>query len=87
MSSDLIWRSCAPALIVIIGFLAGLIAKALMPGKDPGGFIVTTLLGIGGSWVGGQLFGLLGMNPDVGLIGSVLGALVILWLYRALKKS
>ena len=73
--------------VVIIGFLAGLIAKALMPGKDPGGFIMTTLLGIGGSWVGGLLFGLLGMNPDVGLIGSVLGALVILWIYRGLKKS
>lgn len=73
--------------VVIIGFLAGLIAKALMPGKDPGGFIMTTLLGIGGSWVGGLLFGLLGMNPNVGLVGSVLGALVILWAYRALKKN
>ena len=73
--------------VVIIGFLAGLIAKAIMPGKDAGGFIMTTLLGIGGSWVGGLLFGLLGMNPDVGLIGSVLGALVILWIYRGLKKS
>ena len=73
--------------VVIIGFLVGLIAKALMPGKDAGGFIMTTLLGIGGSWVGGLLFGMLGMNPNVGLIGSVLGALVILWAYRALKKS
>ena len=73
--------------VVIIGFLAGLIAKALMPGRDPGGFIMTTLLGIGGSWVGGLLFGLLGMNPKVGLVGSVLGALVILWAYRALKKN
>ena len=73
--------------VVIIGFLAGLIAKAIMPGKDAGGFIMTTLLGIGGSWVGGLLFGLLGMSPDVGLIGSVLGALVILWIYRGLKKS
>jgi uncharacterized membrane protein YeaQ/YmgE (transglycosylase-associated protein family) len=73
--------------VVIIGFVAGLIAKALMPGKDAGGFIMTTLLGIGGSWVGGLLFGLLGMNPNVGLIGSVIGALVILWVYRALKKG
>lgn len=73
--------------VVIIGFLAGLIAKALMPGKDAGGLIMTTLLGIGGSWVGGLLFGLLGMNPNVGLVGSILGALVILWAYRALKKG
>lgn len=73
--------------VVIIGFIAGLIAKALMPGRDPGGFILTTLLGIGGSWVGGLLFGMLGMNPNVGLIGSVIGALVILWAYRALKKN
>lgn len=73
--------------VVIIGFVAGLIAKALMPGKDAGGFIMTTLLGIGGSWVGGLLFGMLGMNPNVGLIGSVIGALVILWIYRALNKG
>jgi uncharacterized membrane protein YeaQ/YmgE (transglycosylase-associated protein family) len=73
--------------VIIIGFLAGLIAKAIMPGKDAGGFIMTTVLGIGGSWVGGLLFGALGMNPNVGLIGSVLGALVILWAYRALKKN
>lgn len=73
--------------VIIIGFIAGLIAKALMPGRDVGGFIMTTLLGIGGSWVGGFLFGMLGMNPNVGLIGSVLGALVILWVYRALNKS
>jgi uncharacterized membrane protein YeaQ/YmgE (transglycosylase-associated protein family) len=73
--------------VVIIGFLAGLIAKALMPGKDPGGFIMTTLLGIGGSWVGSFLFGMLGMNPNVGLIGSVIGALVILWVYRTFKKN
>jgi uncharacterized membrane protein YeaQ/YmgE (transglycosylase-associated protein family) len=59
----------------------------LMPGKDAGGFIMTTLLGIGGSWVGGFLFLMLGMDPGVGLIGSVIGALVILWAYRALKKG
>ena len=73
--------------VVIIGFIAGLIAKALMPGKDAAGFIMTTLLGIGGSWVGGFLFGMLGMNPNVGLVGSVIGALVILWASRALQKG
>ncbi len=73
--------------VIIIGFLVGVIAKAIMPGKDPGGFIMTTVLGIGGAWVGGLLFNMLGMNPNVGLIGSVIGALVILWAYRALKKT
>lgn len=73
--------------VVIIGFVVGLIAKVIMPGKDAGGFIMTTLLGIGGSWVGSFLFGMLGMNPNVGLVGSVIGALVILWAYRALKKN
>jgi uncharacterized membrane protein YeaQ/YmgE (transglycosylase-associated protein family) len=72
--------------VVVIGFLVGLIAKAIMPGKDIGGFILTTLLGIGGFWVGSFLFGMLGMNPNVGLIGSVIGALVILWIYRAANK-
>lgn len=73
--------------VVIIGFFVGLIAKAIMPGKDPGGFIMTALLGIGGSWVGSFLFGMLGMNPNVGLIGSVIGALAILWVYRAVIKK
>jgi uncharacterized membrane protein YeaQ/YmgE (transglycosylase-associated protein family) len=73
--------------VIVIGFIVGLIAKVIMPGKEGGGFIMTTVLGIGGSWVGGFLFGMLGMNPNVGLIGSVIGALVILWAYRALKKN
>lgn len=73
--------------VIIIGFVVGLIAKAIMPGKDAGGFIITTLLGIGGSWVGSMLFGALGMNPNVGLIGSVIGALVILWIYRAVNNK
>lgn len=71
---------------ILIGFIAGLIAKALMPGKGPGGFIVTTLLGIAGSWVGSWLAGMAGMSPNVGLIGSVVGAMVILAVYRALSK-
>lgn len=73
--------------MIVIGFFAGLIAKALMPGKDPGGFVMTTILGIAGSWVGGFLAGVVGMSPRVGLIGSVIGAMVILWLYRKFNKS
>lgn len=46
--------------MILVGLVAGAIAKAIMPGEDPGGIVVTILLGIGGSIVGGMLFGLLG---------------------------
>ena len=68
--------------MIIIGLIAGAIAKFIMPGKDPGGIIVTILLGIAGSVVGGMLFG--GSDNRVGLIGSVVGALILLLLYRLL---
>jgi len=66
--------------MIIIGLIAGAIAKAIMPGRDPGGIIVTILLGIAGSVVGGFLFG--GSDSKVGLIGSVVGALILLLIYR-----
>jgi uncharacterized membrane protein YeaQ/YmgE (transglycosylase-associated protein family) len=66
--------------MLIIGLIAGAIAKAIMPGRDPGGIIVTILLGIAGSFIGGMLFG--GADNQVGLIGSVVGALILLFLYR-----
>lgn len=66
--------------MIIIGLIAGAIAKLIMPGRDPGGIIVTILLGIAGSLVGGFLFG--GRDNSVGLIGSVVGALILLGLYR-----
>lgn len=72
---------------IIIGFIIGVVAKFLMPGKDPGGFIITTVLGIAGSWVGGWISGLLGGTGSVGFIGSVLGAMLLLWLYRAMNKN
>ncbi|MBV9773643.1 MAG: GlsB/YeaQ/YmgE family stress response membrane protein [Gemmatimonadetes bacterium] len=72
--------------MLIIGLIAGAIAKAIMPGRDPGGIIVTMLLGIAGSFVGGLLANTLGIgdNSDntAGLIGSVIGALILLFLYR-----
>jgi uncharacterized membrane protein YeaQ/YmgE (transglycosylase-associated protein family) len=71
---------------ILIGFLAGVIAKFLMPGKGPEGIIITTLLGIAGAWVGSWLAGMAGMSPNVGLIGSVVGAMVILAVHRALSK-
>jgi uncharacterized membrane protein YeaQ/YmgE (transglycosylase-associated protein family) len=66
--------------MIIVGLIAGAIAKFVMPGRDPGGIIVTILLGIAGSVVGGMLFG--GADNRVGIIGSVVGALILLLLYR-----
>jgi uncharacterized membrane protein YeaQ/YmgE (transglycosylase-associated protein family) len=73
--------------IIVIGFVVGAIAKLLMPGKDPGGFIVTILLGIAGSFVGtwiGRFFA--GENYTAGWIMSVVGAVILLLLYRLLFK-
>lgn len=70
---------------IVIGLIAGAIAKLLMPGKDPGGCIITILLGIAGSFVGGylgQLMGLYEMGERAGFIGSVLGAILLLFIYR-----
>jgi uncharacterized membrane protein YeaQ/YmgE (transglycosylase-associated protein family) len=72
---------------IIIGLIAGLIAKAIMPGKDPGGFIVTTLLGIVGAviggWIGSAAFG---RGVDQlnfwSIFLAVVGALIVLGIYR-----
>ena len=70
---------------IISGGIAGAIAKLIMPGKDPGGIIVTILLGIAGAVVGGWLLGLILPSRDMGptgFIGAIIGALLLLWLYR-----
>jgi uncharacterized membrane protein YeaQ/YmgE (transglycosylase-associated protein family) len=72
---------------LIVGLIVGAIAKFLMPGNDPGGWIVTILLGIAGSFVGTYIAGMLGMASPVGWIGSILGAMLLLLLYRMVKKS
>jgi uncharacterized membrane protein YeaQ/YmgE (transglycosylase-associated protein family) len=74
---------------IILGLLAGYIAKALLPGKDPGGFFVTILLGLAGSLVGFFLFTeVLGIGDDQafdlgGLIGAIIGTMILLGVYRA----
>ena len=73
------------------GFLAGAIAKLLMPGKDPGGFIVTILIGIGGALVGGYLGTRLGFGTVTGFnacsfITAIAGSILLLLLYRVMKK-
>jgi len=69
---------------ILFGLVVGIIAKFLMPGRDPGGWIVTILLGIAGSFVGGFLAQtLLGRgNSTAGWIGSILGAILLLFIYR-----
>lgn len=72
---------------ILIGFVVGAIAKFLMPGRDPGGIVVTILLGIGGSmfanWLGINM-GVYGAGEFAGLIGSVIGAMLLLAIYRLL---
>jgi uncharacterized membrane protein YeaQ/YmgE (transglycosylase-associated protein family) len=73
--------------VLVIGLVVGAIAKLLMPGKDPGGCIVTILLGIAGAFVGtwiGRLFA--GENYVAGWIMSVVGAMILLLLYRLIFK-
>ena len=77
---------------IILGFLAGYLAKAIMPGPDGGGFILTTILGIVGAVVGGFIGSLLGFpmandtsnlgNSLVGFIFSIIGAIAVLAIYR-----
>jgi uncharacterized membrane protein YeaQ/YmgE (transglycosylase-associated protein family) len=74
---------------ILIGLAAGAVAKLLMPGKDPGGFIITILLGIAGSIVFtylGQFTGLYQEGETAGFIGAVIGAIILLALYRMFKK-
>ena len=70
---------------IIFGLIVGVIAKLLMPGRDPGGFIVTTVLGIVGAVLGGyagRAFGMYGPNDSAGIFMSFLGAVVVLFIYR-----
>lgn len=75
---------------IVLGLIAGAIAKLLMPGRDPGGWVITMLLGIAGAFVGGfigrAIWGSDGVNGvNLGSIGlAVLGAIVLLVLYRLL---
>jgi uncharacterized membrane protein YeaQ/YmgE (transglycosylase-associated protein family) len=74
---------------IIIGFLAGVVAKLLMPGRDPGGFIVTTLLGIVGAFVAtylGQAIGWYRADEGAGFVGAVVGAVILLAAYHFLKR-
>jgi uncharacterized membrane protein YeaQ/YmgE (transglycosylase-associated protein family) len=74
---------------ILFGLVVGVIAKLLMPGRDPGGFIVTILLGIAGALVGGflgQAMGFAGESRGAEWIMSILGAIILLALYRMMVR-
>ena len=72
---------------ILFGLIVGVIAKLLMPGRDPGGFIITMALGIAGALLGGfigRAVGWYGPNQSAGLLMSIVGAIVLLAIYRAM---
>jgi uncharacterized membrane protein YeaQ/YmgE (transglycosylase-associated protein family) len=75
---------------IVFGLVVGVIAKLLMPGRDPGGFIITILLGIAGAVIGGMVgraAGFYGPNQAAGFLMSVLGAVLLLLVYRKLRPA
>jgi uncharacterized membrane protein YeaQ/YmgE (transglycosylase-associated protein family) len=81
--------------MLIVGLFVGIVAKFLMPGKDPGGIIVTTLLGVAGMFVGGWLGSLIfgthlsptGQVQPAGFIGGVIGSIILLAIYRLVRRK
>jgi uncharacterized membrane protein YeaQ/YmgE (transglycosylase-associated protein family) len=74
----------------IIGLIVGALAKFIMPGKDPGGMLITMLIGIAGAFIAGFLGRVAGWyepGQGAGLIASVLGALILLWIYRRVSAN
>jgi uncharacterized membrane protein YeaQ/YmgE (transglycosylase-associated protein family) len=74
---------------LVIGLIVGAIAKFLMPGRDPGGFLITILLGIAGAFVAGFLGRVIGWyepGQPAGFIASVIGAMLLLLIYRLIRS-
>ena len=70
---------------IVFGLIVGIVAKLLMPGRDPGGFVVTALIGIVGAVIGGYLGRVLGMYGEgdpVGFVMAVIGSIILLFIYR-----
>jgi len=76
----------------VVGLIAGILAKWVMPGPDPGGMIVTALIGIVGAFIGGWILALLGLSGGAGelslgsILTATLGAIVLLAIYRLLTR-
>lgn len=74
---------------LLVGLIVGIVAKFLMPGRDPGGFIITALLGVAGSLIAnfiGARMGFYGEGEPAGFIASVIGAVILLAIYRAVTN-
>lgn len=74
---------------ILFGLVVGIVAKFLMPGRDPGGLIITIILGIVGALVGGflgQALNLYEPGEPAGFVGATLGAILVLWLYRVVTR-
>ena len=74
---------------IVIGLIVGAVAKLLTPGRDPGGFLITIALGIGGALLatyGGQALGLYNAGEPAGFIGSVVGAIILLAIYHLITR-
>jgi uncharacterized membrane protein YeaQ/YmgE (transglycosylase-associated protein family) len=75
---------------IIIGFIVGLLAKLLTPGRDPGGFFITAAIGIAGSLLatyGGQAIGLYRAGEPAGFLGSLVGAIILLVIYHLVRRK
>jgi uncharacterized membrane protein YeaQ/YmgE (transglycosylase-associated protein family) len=75
---------------ILIGFIVGVLAKFVMPGRDPGGFFITAAIGIVGSLIatyGGQALGIYNAQESAGFIGAFIGAIILLILYRLLMRN
>jgi uncharacterized membrane protein YeaQ/YmgE (transglycosylase-associated protein family) len=75
---------------IVIGFVVGLLAKMLTPGRDPAGFFITAAIGIAGSLLatfGGQALGLYRAGEPAGFIGSLVGAIILLVIYHLVRRS
>jgi uncharacterized membrane protein YeaQ/YmgE (transglycosylase-associated protein family) len=75
---------------ILIGFVVGLLAKFVMPGKDPGGFFITAAIGIVGSLIatyGGKALGIYRPDETAGFIGAFIGAIILLILYRLVMRG
>jgi uncharacterized membrane protein YeaQ/YmgE (transglycosylase-associated protein family) len=75
---------------ILIGFVVGLLAKMLMPGRDPSGFFITAAIGIAGSLLatyGGQALGLYRADEAAGFLGSLVGAIILLVIYHLFRRK
>ena len=76
--------------IILVGFVVGLLAKMLTPGRDPSGFIITVAIGIAGSLLatyGGQALGLYSAGEPAGFFGSLVGAIILLAIYHLVRRN